>query len=179
MTPRKTIVYIAMSVDGYIAGPSDDLSFLNAVQAAGEDYGYHQFMSGIETVILGRKTYDWVMTQVDEFPHVNLETYVITRTQKAAVGKTQFYTGDLSVLINKLKEKEGGNIFIDGGAQLVQSLLQLKLVDEMIISIIPVLLGAGTKLFASEYPVSELILNSSNKFDSGLVQLHYSVKQVD
>ena len=71
MTPRKTIVYIAMSVDGYIAGPNDDLSFLNAVQVAGEDYGYHQFMSGVETVILGRKTYDWVMTQVDEFPHVN------------------------------------------------------------------------------------------------------------
>ncbi|MEI7504924.1 MAG: dihydrofolate reductase, partial [Paludibacter sp.] len=66
---RKVILYIAMSLDGYIAKPNDDLSFLSMVQQEGEDYGYTDFVNTVDTVIMGRKTYDWVMTQVPEFPH--------------------------------------------------------------------------------------------------------------
>ena len=75
---RKVILYIAASLDGYIAKSNDDLSFLNAVQREGEDYGYQEFMRSVDTVILGRKTYDWVMTQVEIFPHAELQTFVIT-----------------------------------------------------------------------------------------------------
>ncbi len=63
MNKRKVIVYIAMSLDGYIAGEGDDLSFLSIVQQDGEDYGYHAFVDTIDTVIIGRKTYDWVCKQ--------------------------------------------------------------------------------------------------------------------
>jgi dihydrofolate reductase len=170
---RKVILYIAASLDGYIAKPNDDLSFLSIVQKEGEDYGYEDFVKTIDTVILGRKTYDWVMTQVSEFPHADKETYVITRTEKAAIGKTSFYTGSLKELILRLKQKEGKNIFIDGGAEVVNALLEDKLIDEMIISTIPILLGEGTRLFKDGRPEQRLDLVSSKTFDSGLVQAHY------
>lgn len=82
-----------MSLDGYIAKHNDDLSFLSIVQEDGEDYGYSDFIKSVDTVILGRKTYDWVMKQVSKFPHSDKETYVITRTSKPDIGKTRFYDG--------------------------------------------------------------------------------------
>lgn len=172
---RKLILYIACSLDGYIAKQGDDLSFLDRVQKENEDYGYHDFMVSVDTVILGRKTYDWVMTQVDTFPHINKETYVITRTKKPGKGNLTFYTGDLKNLVANLKSKPGKNIFCDGGAEIVNELLKGKLFDELIISIIPVLLGEGIRLFKNGRPEQALKLISAKEFDTGLVQLHYKI----
>jgi dihydrofolate reductase len=172
---RKLILYIAMSLDGYIAKPNDDLSFLELVACEGEDYGYAEFLNSIDTVILGRKTYDWVMTQVPEFPHADLDTYVISRTARPSIGKTEFYIGNISNLVSELKCKAGKNIFIDGGAELVNSLLKEKLINELIISIIPILLGKGIRLFQEGFPEQNLKLISSKQFDSGLLQTHYQI----
>lgn len=174
---RKVILYIAASLDGYIAKPNDDLSFLNAVQRVGEDYGYQEFMRSVDTVILGRKTYDWVMTQVDIFPHAELQTFVITSSKRENSGKTIFYNGDIPELITNLKKSEGLNIFIDGGAAVVNTLLNHNLIDECIISIIPVLLGDGIRLFNNGRPEQVLELLSSKQFASGLVQLHYQMRK--
>lgn len=162
-----------MSLDGYIAQPGDNLSFLSLVQKEGEDYGYSDFIKTVDTVILGRRTYDWVMTQVPEFPHADKESYIITSAPRAAIGNTQFYTGDIKTLIAQLKHREGRHIFIDGGAQLVNALLMDKLIDECIISVIPVLLGDGVRLFTDGRPLQTLQLVNSRHFDTGLVQLHY------
>lgn len=170
---RKVILYIAASLDGYIAKPNDDLSFLSIVEKEGEDYGYADFIKSVDTVILGRKTYDWIMKQVPEFVHADKVTYVVTRTERPAVDNTRFYNGDLKELLMRLKQEEGSNIFIDGGAQLVAELLKLKLIDEFIISIIPVMVGDGIRLFQDELPELNLQLVEVKKFDSGLVQLHY------
>ena len=123
MSNRKVILYIAASLDGYIAKPGDDLSFLNRVQKEGEDYGYYEFVSSVDTVIMGSRTYDWVMNQVDEFPHKDKESYIITRTARPKKGKVNFYTGKLSDLVSELKQREGKDIFCDGGAQVVHELL--------------------------------------------------------
>lgn len=112
---RKVILYIAASLDGYIAKPNDDLSFLSIVQQEGEDYGYADFVRSVDTVILGRKTYDWVMNQVPEFPHADKNSFIITRTSRPSIGKVNFYTGNLKALILRLKSEGGKNIFIDGG----------------------------------------------------------------
>ncbi|MBL7709948.1 MAG: dihydrofolate reductase [Chitinophagaceae bacterium] len=173
MTERKLVLYIAMSLDGYIAAPGDDLSFLSAVQQEGEDYGYANFINTVDTVILGRRTYDWVMTQVNEFPHADKETYIITRTARSAIGNVQFYTGKLSELITMLKKRPGKTIFCDGGAAVVNNLLENRLIDEFIISVIPILLGKGTRLFQEDKPEQLLTLTESRQFASGLVQLHY------
>ncbi|PRY07390.1 dihydrofolate reductase [Pontibacter ummariensis] len=174
MTPeRKVVVYIAMSLDGYIAGPNDDLTFLSTVEKEGEDYGYSAFYKTVDTIILGRKTYDWVMKQVPVFPHSGKESYILTSTARPAIGKTRFYTGDVKELIAKLKSQPGKNIFIDGGAETVTALLQDKLVDEFYISIIPILLGEGIRLFKDGRPAQQLKLVETKPYDTGLVQLHY------
>ena len=171
---RKAILYIAMSLDGYIAKPNDDLSFLSIVEKEGEGYGYYAFEESIDTIIMGRKTYDWLMTQVEVFPHLNKETYIIThRHQNSTNQKLTFYTQNLSELIIKLKQQSGKSIFIDGGAQIVNQLLKDELIDEMIISIIPIILGDGIRLFNSEFPEQRLRLAESTSFETGLVQLHY------
>ncbi|MDX1911089.1 MAG: dihydrofolate reductase family protein [Saprospiraceae bacterium] len=170
---RKVILYIATSLDGYIAQPNDDLSFLSIVEKDGEDYGYSEFVHSVDTVILGRKTYDWVMAQVAEFPHIDKNTFIITRTPKPPVGKTNFYAGNLRDLITNLKAEPGKNIFIDGGAEIVNELLKDHLIDEFIISVIPILVGNGTKLFKDGRPELKLELVSTKQFEKGLVQLHY------
>lgn len=170
---RKVILYIATSLDGYIAKPNDDLSFLSIVEKEGEDYGYADFIKTVDTVILGRKTYDWIMKQVPEYVHADKVTYVITRTEQPAIENTKFYTGDLSDLLLKLKHEEGRNIFIDGGAQIVNELLRLKLIDEFIISVIPVMVGDGIRLFQEQIPELYLELYDVKHFDTGLVQLYY------
>lgn len=172
-TDRKLILYIATSLDGYIAKPNDDLSFLSIVYQNGEDYGYAAFLKSVDTVILGRKTYDWVMTQVSEFPHADKDSYIVTRTARPSIGKTVFYTGSLKDLILRLKNEEGKNIFCDGGAEIVNELLKENLIDEFIISVIPILVGNGTKLFNDGRPEQKLELVSTKQFKKGLVQLHY------
>jgi dihydrofolate reductase len=170
---RKLFVYIAASLDGYIAKPGDDLSFLSVVEKEGEDYGYASFMETIDTVIMGRKTYDWVLKHVPQFSHADKNTYIITRTPKPATGNTIFYTGDLKDLVTNLKLSGGKNIFCDGGAEIISELVKEDLVDEYIISIIPILVGNGKRLFNDHRPEQMLELISVNQFEKGLAQLHY------
>ncbi|HMQ49671.1 MAG TPA: dihydrofolate reductase family protein [Saprospiraceae bacterium] len=170
---RKVILYIACSLDGYIAQANDDLSFLSIVEQEGEDYGYFEFEKSIDTVILGRKTYDWVMAQVGTFPHADKQSFVITRTERPSIGNTTFYTGNLKALIRQLKSESGKDIFCDGGAEVVNELLKEGLIDVFIISIIPVLLGDGVKLFQDGRPEQRLELVSVKSFEKGLVQLCY------
>lgn len=170
---RKVIVYIACSIDGYIAKNNDDISFLSAVEKEGEDYGYAEFINSVDTVLLGRRTYEKVLTLAPEFHHADKETYVITRTPKASTGKLLFYTGELPSLIHDLKSREGKNIFVDGGAKLVNELLRHQLIDEMVISYIPTVLGEGIALFQSPLPETKWKLLSVRSFDTGLVQVKY------
>lgn len=174
---RKLILYISCSLDGYIAQPNDDLSFLGIVQKEGEDYGYNNFVETIDTVVVGRKTYDWVVGQGYDFPHADKESYIITRQKRPKQGNLTFYNGELKTLIKELKAKKGKNIFCDGGAQIVNQLLEERLFDEIILSIIPILVGNGTRLFQDNRPKQELVLISTKNYDTGLVQLHYKMKE--
>ncbi|WP_114748588.1 dihydrofolate reductase family protein [Pleomorphovibrio marinus] len=174
---RKVILYIACSLDGYITKPGDDLSFLDIVAKEGEDYGYRKFTDSVETVIMGRRTYEWVMAQVDQFPHADKETYIVTREMRESIGNVHFYSDDLEDLVIRLKIKKGKNIFVDGGAEVVRMLLDRKLLDELILSIIPVILGDGKRLFSFGIPEQQLEFRSAKSFESGLVQLHYYVKK--
>lgn len=170
---RKVLLYIATSLDGYISMPGDDLSFLKRVEKTGEDYGYAEFEKSVDTIIMGRRTYDWVVKEVGFYPHADKTSYILTRTARPTDGLTHFYTGDLRALITKLKHEPGKDIFCDGGAEVVHALLKEDLIDEFIISIIPVLLGDGIRLFKDGRPERVLTLIATKAFDSGLVQLHY------
>ena len=175
---RKLSLFIAMSLDGYIAKPNDDLSFLNRVEKAGEDYGYAEFTATIDTLIIGRKTYDYVLKHVgpSHYDDGKRDVYVITRTERPKVGRTTFYTGDLPELVKQLKSGNGKNIYCDGGAEVINELMKHDLLDEYIISIVPVLLGDGIKLFNDGRPEQILELVTTRTFDTGLVQLHFKRK---
>ncbi len=170
---RKVFVYIAASLDGYIAKHDDDLTFLSLVEQPGEDYGYAGFIDTIDTVIIGRKTYDKVQAMGIEYLRADKEYHIVTRTPRAQEGNIRFHTGDLKALIEDLKQKEGKDIFVDGGAEVVNQLMQMDLIDEYIVSLIPILLGDGIRLFQDGRPEQNLTFVSSKSFEKGLVQLHY------
>lgn len=176
---RKLSLFIATSLDGYIAKPNDDLSFLKLVEKDGEDYGYSEFTANIDTIILGRKTYDFVLKEIGSSHYDNgqRDFYVITRTERPKIGRTTFYTGNLTELVQQLKSESGLNIYCDGGAEIINELLQHDLIDELIISIIPVLVGNGTRLFKDNRPEQELEFMSAKSFDTGLIQLYYKRKR--
>ncbi len=170
---RKLILYISCSLDGFIAKPGDDLSFLSMVQKEGEDYGYSGFVKTVDTVIVGRRTYDWVVGQGYNFPHSDKESYILTRKEIPAQGNLRFYNGDIKTLVNNLKRKRGKNIFCDGDAKVVNELLKHNLIDEIILSIVPILLGSGIRLFKEQQIEKKLTFISSKAYETGLVQLHY------
>ncbi len=170
---RNVILYIAMSLDGYIAKPNGDLGFLSMVEKEGEDYGYADFVKTIDTVIVGRKTYDKVLSMGYEFPYIDKDAYIITRTARPSVGSVKFYSGSLKDLVARLKNESGKHIFADGGSEIVNELLKDDLIDEFYISVIPVLLGDGILLFKGGRMETGLKLIQSTPFDKGLVQLHY------
>lgn len=176
---RTLSLFIATSLDGYIAKPNDDLSFLKSVEKEGEDYGYAEFTSTIDTIIVGRKTYDWVAREIGTSHYDNGErnVYVITKTKRPSVGNTRFYTGNLAELVGQLKNEQGKNIYCDGGAEIINELLKDDLVDEFVISVVPVLLGNGTRLFKDGRPEQTLEFVRAKTFDTGLMQLHYKRKR--
>jgi dihydrofolate reductase len=173
---RKVVVYIAVSLDGYIAQEDGNIDWLSMVEVPGEDYGYATFYETIDTVVMGRKTYEKVLSFGIPYPHSQKQNYIISKTLCGSTNQSiVFFNGDVKTLVTDLKQQDGKNIFIDGGAQLVQSLLKEKLIDNIIISTIPILLGCGIRLFNGELPFQNLQLLSTKTFDSGLVQVHYAL----
>lgn len=118
------------SLDGYIAKPNDDLSFLKIVEKQGEDYGYAEFSANIDTIIMGRKTYEYVLKEIGSSHYNNgqRDVYVITRTERPGVGRTTFYSGSLTEILQRLKSEKGKNNYCDGGAEIIHELLQHDLI---------------------------------------------------
>lgn len=176
---RKVCLFIAMSLDGYIAKPNDDLSFLQLVEQAGEDYGYADFTSKIDTLIIGRKTYDVVVRTLgaEFYDNGQRDVYVMTRQAKNSTGRVTFYSQPITSLIADLRTKEGLDIYCDGGAEVITHLLEQHLVDEMTISIIPTTLGEGVRLFKERIPEQIWTLVGCKSFEKGLVQITYTKVQ--
>jgi len=170
---RNVVVFIAMSLDGYIAKSDGDISFLSAVEKDGEDYGYSEFIKSVDTVIMGRKTFDHVFEMGFDNPHPDKEVYILSRSEQYDNGLTKYFKGSLQGLVADLKGSPGKNIYCDGGAEVINALLSENLIDELIISIIPVMLGDGISLFKSGRPDNEMELINTRHYDKGLVQLHY------
>lgn len=171
----KTILYIAMSEDGFIAGDNDNLDFLNPYQSGAEDYGYYDFIQSVGSILVGRKTYDKVLDMGYPY-HEDKLVYVISRTKNSTSKFLNFYGGDLKALIDKLKNSEAGNIYCDGGAELAHTLFKLRLIDEMIISVVPVLLKRGTLLFEKGNIPDQFQFIQRKEYNSGFIQSRYQLK---
>ena len=173
MAEREVILYISMSVDGFIATTDNNLDFLSSVFQEGEDYGYTDFLKTVDTVIIGRKTYEKVISMGFEYPHIDKAVYILTRTPRSAEGSFIFYSGDPIELVRNLKSQPGKHIYCDGGAEIANLLMENDLIDTYILSVIPILLGSGIPLFNKQRPQHALTLLHLKSFDSGLVQFHY------
>ncbi len=174
MENRKLVLFIACSLDGFIAKTDSDLSWLDIVAVAGEDYGYSDMVKRTDTFILGRKTHDKVLTFGGKFPHDDRQTYVITRSEHPSVANLHFYNQPVATLLQTLRQQPGKDIHLDGGGEVIHSFMKENLVDEYIISFIPILLGDGIPLFrAGDKPQIGLELVSCKHYPGGLVQVHY------
>ena len=177
MKKRKVVLYIASSLDGVIAKPDDDLSFLDNLQHGEEDYGYHDLMKDVDTVILGRRTFMWVKEKTGEYPHQDKEVFVVTRRKSGSENNVTYWPGSLRDLVDQLQAKEGGTIYCDGGAAVVNEMLRKDCLDEIILSVAPVILGEGIRLFHDSIPERKLKLIESKSYPSGIVQLTYEVEK--
>jgi dihydrofolate reductase len=165
-----------MSLDGFIAKKDDNIDFLSIVETVNEDFGYSDFLKGIDTVIWGRKTFDKVLSFGNGVPHKNKNVYVISRT-KQGNEEHAVYSNNLVQLVNALKQDEGKDIYCDGGAEIIFELLNSRLFDRIIVNIIPHLLGDGIRLFKGLNIEQHLQFKRSVTYPSGLVQLWYDVKK--
>lgn len=165
---RPLVCYIATSLDGYIAGPNGEIDWLFTDQ----DYGYTAFFAGVDSVVMGRKTYDLCLT-FGEYPYQNMPNYVWSRTRSGTDGHATFVSGDLAELLKKLKQKEGKTIWLVGGSALVGEALRHDLLEELILSVHPVMLGDGVPLFPRGLPARSFQFVATESFSSGLVQPTY------
>jgi dihydrofolate reductase len=166
-----------MSLDGYIADENQNIGFLDLVKNEREDYGYEAFSETTDVVILGRKTWDTLISFKIPDPYSGKKVYVISKSKVGFSGVAEFYNGDLSELIESIRQKEGKNIHIDGGSEIVRALLEKKLIDRFIISVIPVLLGNGIPLFRPSFVKQNLRHVNTTSFSTGLVQIEYELIQ--
>ncbi|QNR24059.1 dihydrofolate reductase family protein [Croceimicrobium hydrocarbonivorans] len=169
----KISLYIASSADGYIAGPNDDLSFLNPMQVEGQDYGYSKFINSVDTVITGRKTYEWVRAQGIEVPHPEKRHVVLSSKQMVLPGNIEVWNQSISALLQELENEGAQHAFLEGGAQIIQGFLELNAIDELIWFKVPIILGEGQPLFLKQEKQHMLKLINAHSYSNGMQKLHY------
>lgn len=162
-------VYIATSLDGYIARPDGGLDWLSAAQQTGEDYGYARFAATVDVVVLGRSTYDTVLG-FGAWPYGGKRVVVMTHRPAAPRHGEELFDGTPAELVARLRADGHRRVYVDGG-RVIQQFLAAGLLDDLTISIIPVVLGAGIPLFDGSEQA--LLLDGAEPFPSGLVQLRY------
>ncbi|HEU0022007.1 MAG TPA: dihydrofolate reductase family protein [Dehalococcoidia bacterium] len=169
----KVTLYIAASVDGFIAGPDGEIDWLSMVDRPGEDYGYHQFYDTVDALVMGRKTYELPAGEA-EWPYPGKPSYVMTRQNlKTDRDDVTFVSGPVETVVTGWRHQGIQHVWLVGGGELIRTFLAQRLIDEHIISIIPVILGAGIPLFPPPNPQQRLELIGSQNFASGLIQAHY------
>lgn len=148
---RKIILYIAASLDGYIAEADGSIDFLTADTSPEVEAfdSYTQLLERIDTVILGRTTYDQLVNELmpNEYPYEDKVSYIVTHHLAAGNERLIFTDEQPEQLIQRLKTEEGKDIWIVGGGQIIAPLVANNLIDEYVITTVPILLGKGIPLF--------------------------------
>ena len=172
---RKVILGVAVSLDSFIEGPNGEYDWCFTDQ----DYGLSDFFKRIDTMFLGRKTYEMTLTTGDNggsgFP--KLKEYIFSTTLDKVKEGATLIKGDIKTEVEKIKNEKGKDIWLFGGAGLTTSLLNLGLVDELSLAVHPILLGGGKPLFSSIKDRINLTLVDTKTFSTGLVSLTYNLGQ--
>ncbi len=172
MTERRIVLYLAASLDGFIARRDGRVDWLPALGP--EDYGYAEFLGTVDTVLMGRTTYEQVLT-FGPYPYRGMKGYVFSTRRSGRDENMEFVNGDVGRFADGLRSAPGKDIWLMGGARLAQDFLRAKAVDVIVLTIVPRLLGEGIALFG-EGPERPLELTDTNSFPDGMVQLTYRVR---
>ncbi|KPF48843.1 hypothetical protein D621_15755 [beta proteobacterium AAP51] len=173
-------VFIATSLDGFIARPDGSLDWLMQAQAtapAGEDFGYAEFMAGVDALVMGRKTFETVLG-FDPWPYGELPVWVMSRQQRLAIPETlrphvQHGGTEVAALLRQLAQQGVRRLYLDGG-ELIQSFLFEDLVDRITVTTVPLLLGQGRRLWGPLPADRAWTLQASRHWPCGLVQSCYA-----
>jgi len=158
----EIIYYVAASLDGFLATPDGGIDWLKPYEGGEEDYGYGEFYASIEAVLLGRATYEKCL-EFPHWPYAGKPYWVFSR----ANGNTP------AAVVAELRARGLRRAWLVGGGKLAAAFRAERLITEHIVSIVPVLLGAGIPLFDGPAPRDALRLKSSRSYPSGIVQLRY------
>ncbi len=171
---KKIILYIATSLDGHIAEPDGGLDWLTVYPITKEmNYGYNELLASVDTVIMGGKTYRELLNMDVIWPYPEQMTYVVSRHDWGEKENIKFVTENIIETISELRTKEGKDIWLVGGGELVSMLLAADMVDEMQICYIPVILGKGIPLFPEQSKESKWKIMGSKVYESGILKVDY------
>ena len=176
-TQRRIIVYIATSADGYIARADGNVDWLDRPMPKG-GYGMTAFARSIDTILWGRKTYDFAAKMGGVGVYGNVKHYAFSRQPPSnPLSGVEFVSESIPEFVGKLKAMRGKNIWMMGGAEIIASFLDAGAIDEFSIHVIPVMIGEGIPLVAPRYRNIPLELISSRSFPDGVVHLNYSIRR--
>lgn len=170
------VLYVAASLDGYIAAEDGGVGWLDPFNDTGEDYGFAAFQASIGATIMGGKTYRQVLG-FGEWSYKGIPSYIVTSQPladhpDADVRKVE---GDFPALVRQIKAETDKDIFFVGGAQLTKAFIEQNLIDVYRIFIMPVMLGKGIPLFLELDSVQNVTLTHTKAFPDGVVELQYHV----
>ena len=166
---RKIKLFIACSLDGYIAKEDGSVNWL----PENTDSGYDQFYSSIDTVLMGQKTYEQILT-FGKYPYKDKISYVFSRNPNQKKDENVEFTSEVEEFTKKLVSSSGKDIWLVGGSEIASTFVNLKFVDELILSVIPVVLSKGTPLFKNIKEEIKLELIKTTEYPK-LVELSYKV----
>ncbi len=177
---KKISLFIAISLDGYIADNKGNVDWLNGQGNDNENIDtYSEFTKSIDTILMGWNTYHKIVTELSpqEWIYNDFTTYVITHNEHTSSEKIRFVNINPVDLVKKLKEENGKNVWICGGANLVQQLVNEDLIDNYYITIIPTLLGSGIRLFKNAKHEIKLKLINTQSYN-GMIDLIYTRRYI-
>lgn len=172
---RKVILYIAMSLDGFIASETGGVEWLNGQDGTSEVMGsYEIFIQTVDTVVMGYTTYHQITTELapGDWPYKDMKSYVLTHKNEVSEEEIIFTNENVKQLIERIKLKSAKNIWICGGANVVNQFIKEDLIDRYHITIIPTILGKGIRLFHDNNNSIKLKLLSSESYN-GMTDLVY------
>jgi len=172
----KPVLYIATSLDAFIARPDGNIDWLTSIPSPQTgDYGYAEFLKSIGTTIMGRKTYNEIIGFGVDWPYIGLDSYIVTSDKELKIQSPETYllTEKIKDFVAKTKSKANKDIWLIGGGQLITTFINEGILDKMIITIIPKIIGEGIPLFADKPIESNWKLIETKSFDTGVVNLTY------
>lgn len=169
---RKIILNLAVTLDGFIEGPNGEYDWCLADQ----DYGMEEFFAHTDTIFIGRKSFELIRADTAMYPVKNIYVFSDTLIPEPGENIHVISSSDFEHAVPKIMEANGGDIWLFGGADLISTFINKRLVSELLLSIHPLILGAGKLLFQGIKDRVQLTFIDQKTYDTGLLQVRYELK---